>query len=245
MLRIIGLLCVVLMAFYGVWPAYSGYRIKSALQTENAELLASKIDFDAVRVSLKPAVTAEVEKAMTGALQQGGGQNEALLKQLKTQMMPAVVDGALATIVTPESMLRIYRERDIKKTVAAIVAEKLGGGGAAGLGGLLGGGDTVSQLGKVAEAAGIDPGKVLGGLFGKKAAPPVAVPSSVAAPATPTTTAPASSFGMANVKSFGVTGPLGFSVGVSKDAATATPDVVADMAFTGGDWKIVGVRPRI
>lgn len=255
MFRIISLLLLALIAFYGAWPAYTGYRIKNALDTENAGLLASKIDFDAVRASLRPAVTAEVEKSLTAAIQKGGGQNEALLAGIKTQMMPKVVDAAMATIVTPESILRIYRERDFKKTVTAIITEKMGGAAGVGaLGGLLGAagspeaggaqaaGDLLSKLGKAAEGSGVDPGKMLGGLLGKKNNDATAPAPAAPAPATPPA-APAA-FGLSNVKSFGINGPLGFSVGVAKDQSAATPDLVADMAFSGFDWKLVGLRPR-
>ncbi len=257
MFRIIGLLLLALIGFYGAWPAYTGYRIKNALDTENAQLLASKIDFDAVRTSLRPAVTAEVEKSLTSAIQKGGGQNEALLAGLKTQMMPKMIDAAMATIVTPESILRIYRERDFKKTVTAIIAEKMGGAAGAGaLAGVLGAGaapqaggaqaagDLLAKLGKAAEGSGVDPGKILGGLLGKKDKDATApVPTPAPAPTTSPASAPAA-FGFNNVKTFGINGPLGFSVGVAKDQAAATPDLVADMAFSGFDWKLVGLRPR-
>jgi hypothetical protein len=258
MFRLIGLLLLALIGFYGAWPAYTGYRIKNALDTENAGLLASKIDFDAVRTSLRPSVTAEVEKSLTAAIQKGGGQNEALLAGIKTQIMPKVVDAAMATIVTPESILRIYRERDFKKTVTAIIAEKMGGAAGVGaLGGLLGSGgapnaggaqaagDLLAKFGKAAEGSGVDPGKMLGGLLGKKdkdAAVPTPAPAP--APATTTPAAAPATFGVGNVKSFSINGPLGFSVGVAKDQAAVTPDLVADMAFSGFDWKLVGLRPR-
>ena len=40
-------------------------------------------------------------------------------------------------------------------------------------------------------------------------------------------------------------GPLAFEVGVAKDAAATESDVVVEMRFVGGDWRVVGVKPRI
>lgn len=239
MAKFFGLLVLVLLGFYVAWPGYSLMRVKNALESDNVPLLAEKVDFPRVRVSLTPAITAEVEKAAAAAVTQGGAENAALLTQIKTQMVPKIVELALATIVTPESLMRIYREGgDMRKTISVIVAEKMGSGG--GLGALAGvrGGAGGQKPGGLNDLLG---GK-LGGLFGKKEGggePSPVAPSPVAAPAAK------QAFSMANIKRFSIAGPLEFSVGVAKDAAATEPDVITDLAFTGLDWKIVGVRPRI
>lgn len=236
--KFLGALVIALLGFYVAWPAYSLMSVKNALNTENVPLLAAKVDFPSVRQSLTPAITAEVERAAAAAVAQGGAENAALLAQLKTQMVPKIVELALATIVTPESLMRIYREGgDMRKTISDIVSEKMGGGGGlAGLAGVLGGG--AQKPGGLSDLLG---GK-LGGLLGKKEAAEAAAPASTPAIAKSGTKG---SFTMANVKRFAMTGPMGFSVGVAKDAAASEPDVDTDLAFTGMDWKIVGVRPRI
>jgi hypothetical protein len=240
--KILGLVVLALLGFYVAWPAYTGYAIKSALDSDNATLLASKIDFDRLRESLKPAVTAEADKAATAAIQQGAGANAALLKQLQTQLLPAVVDKLLVDVVTPETVLRLNREGgNYKATLAQIIAEKMGG---ASLGSVLGGGVKPGSgglgdlIGGIGKAAGVDTGKALGGLFGGPK------PQEPAAPA-PADGAPKRSVSLANIKTFGMNGPLGFSVGVAKDPSASVPDVTADIAFTGFDWKLVGLRPRI
>ena len=237
--KLLGLIIVALLGFYVVWPAYTGYRIKNALDTDNADLLAAKIDFDGVRETLKPAVTAEVEKAVTASLQQGGAGNDALILQLKTQVMPKVVETALTGVVTPETILRVYREgADYKATLSQIIGEKTGGaalGGLAGAGsGAKGGlGDLLGNVSKALGATGIDPGKALG-----------AKPPAAGAP-TPAATGAKRQYSLANIKSFSMSGPLGFSVGIARDPAATEPDVTADLAFRGGDWKIVGLTPKI
>lgn len=246
--KLIGLIIAAMLGFYVAWPAYTGYCIKNALDTGNADLLAAKIDFDGVRSTLKPAVTAEVEKAVTASLQQGGAANDALLQQLKTQLMPKVVETALAGVVTPETILRIYREGgDFKATLGKIIGEKTGGAGLGGLAGAAGAsggangrfGDLLGDVSKAAGAAGIDPSKALGGLLGTTTAP---APAPAPAPAA---TAAKPQYSLANIKRFSMNGPLAFSVGIARDLAATEPDVTADVAFRGGDWKIVGLTPKI
>jgi hypothetical protein len=230
MARIFTICILAMLGFYVAWPVYSAFAIKSAVASGNADQLATKIDFDQLRSSLKPSVTLEVEKAMTAALQQGGKDNAQLLAQLKVGLMPSVVEIALATIVTPDSLLRIYQEGgDVKKTITKIVNEKMGGG----------------ALGAL---SGIASGKSNGGLsdifktIGKVTAPEVPQPAAEQQAVQPLVS---TSFGIKNIKSFAMTGLASFSVGVANSAAATLPDAVIDMAFTGYDWKVVGVRPRV
>ena len=246
MTRILALIIVAALGFYVAWPAYTAFSIKNAIDTNNPQLLASKVDFDAVRVSLKPAVTVEVEKAMTAAVQQGGAENAAVLEQLKVATMPKVIELALTSVVTPEGLLRIHQEGgDARKVIAKIVGEKMGGLG--GLGALVtgvtgpngagGDRDVGDLLGAISKAAGVDTSK-LGGLLGKK-------PPSAAAPGAAGPVGEKPKIGLANIKGFAMNGPLGLSAGYARDAAASEPDVTVDLGFTGGDWKIVGVRPRV
>jgi len=243
MRKLIGVLVLALLGFYVGWPAYNGYRIKSALDAGDPGVLAAKIDFDGVRETLRPAVTAELERSVAKSLQAGGGDNAALLDQLKSKVMPKLVETALAAVVTPETVLRIYRDGgDVKGSLSRIIAEKTGGSG--GIGGMIGaatGGGGKGGLGDLVGAAagalGIDPGTALGGAPG--GSDPQPAPAQAAAPAA------APSYGLANIKKFGFNGPLGYSVGLAKDPAASAPDVTVDLAFRGGDWKIVGLTPKI
>ena len=234
MSRILGLCIVVVLGFYVAWPAYSAFAIKAAVESGDATELEAKVDFDQVRASLKPAVGTEVDKALSTAFQQSGKDNAQLLAQLKTGLMPSVVDLALATIVTPESLLRIYREGgDARKVIAKIVSEKIGGGGLGALAGLASGKVNGATLGDIFKTIGRSAPE------DAQAATPGVQASEPGAAVLP------ARLGVANIKSFAITGPLGFSVGIAKVAAATQPDVTVDMAFTGMDWKVVGVRPRV
>ena len=84
------------------------------------------------------------------------------------------------------------------------------------------------------------------GLGGAK--PADAAPAAAPAPAV-TTSAPAAAqktkFGLSNVKRFGFAGPLGFELGVARDAAKSGPDLTAGLAFTGMDWKLTRLVPTL
>lgn len=51
--------------------------------------------------------------------------------------------------------------------------------------------------------------------------------------------------GLANLKSYRITGPLALAVGVAREASATEPDVTAELEFIGGDWKVVGIVPRL
>jgi hypothetical protein len=248
MSRLLALLILGLVAFYVAWPAWSGYQIKTALDAGDTAGLARKIDFDRVRASLRPAVTAEVEKSL-GAAIAASGQPAEVVAKVKADAMPKLVDTALNGIVTPESVVRLYRERaNLKTVVARIVAEKLASReGLAALGSLAGAmspgkvdtGNIIGQLGKLAEQSGVDPGKMLGGLFGKKDG----AAANGSGPAA-TTTASSGGITVDNIKSFAMVGFTGYAIGIAKDKAATRPDITAEIAFTGSDWQLVALTPN-
>ena len=61
----------------------------------------------------------------------------------------------------------------------------------------------------------------------------------------PGETKPRGKLGLANIKSYRITGPLRLSVAVARDAAATEPDMTAELEFSGFDWKVVGLVPRI
>jgi len=87
----------------------------------------------------------------------------------------------------------------------------------------------------------------LGGIAGKigigqgtgSAAEPPPRPKAAQRPAA------APSYGLDNVKHFAILGPMAFEIGVAKDKAATDPDVIAEMRFTGMDWRVTAVRPRL
>ncbi len=259
MLRLVTLAVLAALGFWVAWPAYSGFQINSALKAGDSAALGRKIDFDSLRASLRPAVSAEAGKRLDEAMARQGAGGAALAADIKSQLLPKVVDGALVNLVTAENILRVYREGGAAKdAIARIVAEQMGKSGG-GIGSLLGGlsggaggdagklGDLAKGLGGAGSAGGLDK---LGGLFGGKKSP-VRDVTNEPAPPTPGTPAPAAtaphappSYGLGNIKGFGFDGPLRMRAGVAKDPAAAVADVTAELSFTGTDWKLTGLVPR-
>lgn len=250
MRRILFIAVLAAIGFWVAWPAYSGYRINAALRGSDAASLGSSVDFDSVRASLRPFVGAEVEKRLGNALEKAGVGAVVLGGEVKKQLLPKIVDGLLVTMVTPQNVIRIFRDgRAFKEAIARIVDEEMADSGGKG-GGV---GMVLKGLGELAKARGGDPetdrGGGLGGLLGGLKKSPVrdvtgepepgAVPKTVEAkPAAPPP------FGFKNVKSFNFAGPLRMLIGVARNAAASEPDVTAELSFTGMDWKLTGLVPR-
>ncbi|MCP4932625.1 MAG: DUF2939 domain-containing protein [bacterium] len=237
MLRILFLLLAVFIGGWVAWPAYSAYQIYGGMQSADTEVLERKIDWDSMRISLRPAVASEVEKAM------GSG-----TKGLTGALMPQIIDAALKAVVTPKGLVQVMAHGgDVSSAVSEIVSKQAGT--IEGLGALAGGDDSGGVLGKLlggGDKGGV--GGILGGLLGnkkvreaagdkvggmmKKKEPEMADESS------------SPSYGLANIKRFAYTGIGALEVGVAKDAAVDTPDITAVMEFRDFDWKLTGLVPR-
>ncbi|HRK18085.1 MAG TPA: DUF2939 domain-containing protein [Hyphomicrobiaceae bacterium] len=256
MRKLLALIILGAIGFYVAWPAWSGYRIASALQAKDQATLASKIDFPSVRESLRPAVTKEVDARMKQQLAGTGGAGQLLGGDLGKQLMSRIVDQVLATLVTPENVIRIAGDgAGVASAVQKIVMEQVGKAGG-GLGGVISGagGSSGNNIGGVignvlggAGSGGIPglPGGLPGipglGGAGAPAQAPTPAAKPAATPAAPPATPP--SFGLGNIKGFGFDGPLGFSVSLARDANQAKSDVTAGMAFKDLDWKLVRLVP--
>jgi Protein of unknown function (DUF2939) len=253
------LIIVVLLAlvgFYVAWPAWSGWQIKNALDQRSPELLASKVDFPSVRAGLKPIVAVEVQKRVEQALAELGPAAALLGPKLREELAPKLAEAALNSAITPDGVIRIAAEGgSIKDSIEKVLKDqtgrgglpKMGGGTDAGagqraLGGLPGGlGGILGGAGDIASKSGVNVGGILGG--GNS---PVKTVPNTPSPAEPATkAAEPAKFGMANVKRLAMTGLASFEVGVARDPKASEADVTATIAFTGGDWKVVSIRPKI
>lgn len=252
MRRILFIAVLAAIGFWVAWPAYSGYRISAALRGSDAASLGSSVDFDGVRASLRPFVGAEVEKRLGGVLEKAGVGAAVLGGEVKKQLLPKIVDGLLVTMVTPQNVIRIFRDgRAFKEAISRIVDEEMADSGGKGSGVAM----VLKGLGELAKGRGADAdagagrGGGLGGLLGGLKKSPVRdvtgepEPGAVPKPAEAKPAAPPP-FGLKNIKSFGFAGPLRMLIGVARNAAATEPDVTAEMSFTGMDWKLTGLVPR-
>lgn len=223
MKRAIFLVFLALAGFYGAWPAWSGYRIRKAIETEDVALLEGKIEFPSVRAALKPTVTAEVNRQIERALKDAGPLGGLIGSQLKGETAGRLVDRAIEAAVTPESIIRIAHEgKSMREAIERVLADQMGGA----LGGVLGKITQRRQQGGAQAPKDTPQSEPQGGGKGDSGEPK-------------------RRFGLANIKRVSITSPLSFTVGVARKADATEPDVTAEMRFTGFDWKVVSLIPRL
>lgn len=241
---------IAVLAFYVAWPLYAGYEIKSSLETQNSERLAASVDFPSVRISLRPAVARKVDAVVSDALRRAGTAGAALSDPLKARIVPPIVEGVLASLITPEMLIRIHASgKSLKDAMDSMVLERASKG--EGFGGLLivsedepGAGSTRSRIEDIAEAFGIDSKAVLGGVGAKAAGDEAQGRGEMQVALEAKSGASKQRYGFDNIKHFALNGPLGLSVGVARDPKASRPDFTAEMAFLGGSWKLTGLVLR-
>jgi Protein of unknown function (DUF2939) len=251
MKRLIALAVLLVVGFYVAWPAWSGYQIHKSIGAKNTGLLESKIDFPSVRTSLRPVVAAKITDGLEKFQAQAGPAGAMILGQLKGDMVPKIVETTLGAVVTAETVMRIATEGgSFKENLEKIMREQLGRSGLPTAGGGSAGGVTVPGLpGGLPSGVGGAMGDLLGKI-GRPKSPVRDVTNEEPKTAPVVETAPdgnkaAAKFSLSNIKSFKFNGPLSYTVGVAKDPAAVDADVTAEMSFTGGDWKITGLVPKI
>lgn len=233
MRKIIALVVVALIAFYVAWPAWSGYRIANALREQDKDALAGKVDFPAVREGLKPVVAAEIARRLEERLKQEAGPLGSLIVgQIKPEQLTGIAEAAIDAVITPDNVIRIaHQGGTLREAMERVIGEQIGRAGSRPQG-------TPGDQGAIRLPGGLNlPGRQPG-------SSPPAQPAPAPEPARPAGAAKPS-FGLANIKRFAVEGPLSFSVAVARNAAATEPDLTAGMAFTGGDWKVVRIVPRL
>lgn len=270
MKRLILLAIVLALGFYVGWPAFSGYQLHAALERNDVSMVGRKVDFPSVRKSLEPVVTREVGAGIDRYLGDLGPVANIFGPVLKTQYGPKVVEATINTLITPENIVRLYAEKDNARSAAErIVMEELNkpGGLFAGLfggskgsdggpsltdrmklpGGMGGFGEGLQN--QIAGGAGTGTGgagqmpdiktvitKIIEKNRAARGAGPVTEAMAPKAPAS-------GGFGVSNIKHFGFNGPLAMEVGVAANGAAPKSDVLAEMAFTGSDWKLTCLVP--
>lgn len=250
MKRLIFLLAVAVLGFYVAWPAWSVYRIATAVTDQDETALAGKIDFAALQESLRPVAMTEIGKRIDKETASLGPLGQAVAANLKSQMSGKIVDQVLAAVVTPRAIIRIANEggdlaASVEKAMSEATGQTKGPSGAptdapnraGGLGGIFG------QAVEGAEIAGVA-GKAFGNMTESNAAKS-APPATETVAKSEASRGPKRTFGLGNIKGFGMAGPLSFNVAVARDASQSKPDATVGMSFTGGDWKLTRVVPNL
>lgn len=122
------LISLALVGFYGLWPAWTGYRVRQAFEADDPALLERVVDFPAVRASLKPAITAEAEGAFERIKRDAGPLGGLIAGTIKGELMGRLVDGAINSAVTPPNVVRMVREgKSIRQSLERVIVEQAGG----------------------------------------------------------------------------------------------------------------------
>lgn len=204
------IIILLLLAFYVLWPSWSVYQIYSAVRTKDPETLARKIDFPAVRVSLRNAAVQKIAELYDRPQSQLPS-NPVLVARIKQEAASRIADASLERLVTADNLIRITSEGgQLRESVERILR------------------DHITGVGDSARKA--DPGTSGGPVVRTLA---------------PEEERPAPSYGLHNVKSFGMLSPLRFEIGVAKHATATEADLTAELSFTGTDWKLTAVKPRL
>jgi Protein of unknown function (DUF2939) len=203
-----------LLAFYVFWPSCSVYQIYGAVKTKDAETLGRKIDFPAVRASLRSAAVQKISELYDRPQSQLPS-SPVLVARIKQEAALRIVDALLERLVTAQNLIRVASEGgQLKESVERQLRDHISVGGA------------------IAGRADPDSSGV-----GKQ--------GSVIRTIAPEEARPAPRYGLRNVKSFGMLSPLRFEIGVAKYASATEADLTAELSFTGTDWKLTAVNPRL
>ena len=237
MKRIVFFICLLVLAFYAAWPAYSLYELKNGLQARDENVVASKVAWGPLRASLKEPVTRRVNEEITNQ-SKGRGIEGVLAGQLAGEMTPQLVEKILDAYVTPKGVIALVNQGGkidvgnlgIGQLVGSYQNKGQSNGGF--FGGLLdkakdvissipGGKDLLSTgLGKI--------GKTLSETIDEEAE---------------SQTSTKTSYGLDNIKHFKFIDLWSFEVGIAKSPSATKPDLIAGMSFIDRDWKLSKLVP--
>jgi Protein of unknown function (DUF2939) len=208
----------ILLALCLLLAFYVGWPLWSAYKIHSA-LEANDAKTLETKVDF-PSVRVSLKPSVTAEVERaleraaGGVAGQLLGGALKQQLAPQLVDTIVNTVITPQRIGDFYQRRG---DIKDILAERMARRRERGDGGGATGAATETQ------SAGT------GGGGTEKAG---------------AGTTPRVKMGWRNLKRLSFSGPLGFEIGVARDAGAAGPDIVAQLGFQGFDWKLVGLIPR-
>jgi hypothetical protein len=104
LIRWVAFICVVLLLVYAVSPYFSFWRFTTALRSGDSAAVSSRIDFPAVRASLKKQLVARFARATTG-------------HKRWSNLGPTLIDTIVDTCATPEGIAALLSNPGVLKSL--------------------------------------------------------------------------------------------------------------------------------
>jgi len=104
LIRWVGLICAVLVLVYAASPYFSFWRFTTALRSGDSAAISSRIDFPAVRASLKKQLIARFARATTG-------------HKRWSNLGPTLIDTIVDTYATPEGIAALLSNPGMLKSL--------------------------------------------------------------------------------------------------------------------------------
>jgi hypothetical protein len=98
------LICILLLLVYGVSPYFSFWRFRAALRSGDSAALSSRMDFPAIRASLKKQLVARFTQGTTG-------------HKWWNDLGPTLIDAIVDAYVTPEGIAVLISNPDVLKSL--------------------------------------------------------------------------------------------------------------------------------
>ena len=105
-IRWVALICVVFLLVYAASPYFSFWRFRTALRSGDSAAISSRIDFPAVRASLKKQLVARFARATTG-------------HKRWSNLGPTLIDAIIDAYVTPEGIAALLSNPEALKNLKA------------------------------------------------------------------------------------------------------------------------------
>jgi hypothetical protein len=232
MKKLLFLIVVLLLvvAFFVAWPGWAAYQTYNAILAKDTPALERRIDFPSVRTSLRAAIADKIAQLYVPT--QSGPSSPVLAERLKREAVERLVGRALEDLVTADGLILLVSEGGpLKAGVERMLRDQIGRG------------DAPKRVGPVTTLGpGQGASKPAGIPAAPKRGPVVRTISSEDAKAAPESEPGP---GLGNIKSFSVLGPFRYEIGLAKDRKAPAADVLAELSFTGLDWKITAIKPML
>ena len=106
LLRWLVMICVILLLAYGASPYFSFWRFTAAVRSRDAAAISSRVDFPAVRASLKRQLTARFA-------------NQTNSQKRRINIGPTLIDAIIDAYVTPEGIAALLSNPEALKNLKA------------------------------------------------------------------------------------------------------------------------------